>query len=80
MITALEYFFLGALAAATGIILAMAASWALAHYSFETTFSPQLLPILAVFFSVSLLTVIIGLINSRDVLTKPPLEILRQDV
>jgi putative ABC transport system permease protein len=78
-ITALEYFFLGALAAATGIILSLAASWALARYSFETSFTPQLLPILVVFILVCLLTVIIGLANSRSVLTKPPLEILRQE-
>lgn len=78
-ITALEYFFLGALAAATGIILSMAGSWALAHYIFETTFTPRALPILIVFGSVCLLTVIIGLLNSRVVLQKPPLEILRQE-
>lgn len=78
-ITALEYFFLGALAAATGILLSLAASWALAHYTFETTFTPQLLPIFAVFILVCLLTVIIGLANSRSVLTKPPLEVLRQE-
>jgi putative ABC transport system permease protein len=78
-ITALEYFFLGALAAATGIVLSLAASWALAHYTFETTFTPQLFPIMVVFFLVCLLTVIIGLANSRSVLTKPPLEVLRQE-
>jgi putative ABC transport system permease protein len=78
-ITALEYFFLGALAAATGIILAMAASWALARYIFETEFVPQLLPVLIVFASVCFLTVIIGVMNSRIVLQKPPLEILRQE-
>lgn len=78
-ITALEYFFLGALAAATGIVLSLGASWALARYSFETGFTPQLLPILAVFFLVTLLTVTIGLLNSRMVLTRSPLEVLRQE-
>lgn len=79
-ITALEYFFLGALAAATGIILSLAGSWALAHYTFDTKFSPQPIPILIVFGLVCLLTVIIGLMNSRVVLQKSPLEILRQEV
>ncbi len=79
-ITALEYFFLGALAAATGILLSLGGSWALAHYSFETSFTPPLLPILFVFVAISLLTVVIGLANSRDVLTRPPLEVLRQEV
>jgi putative ABC transport system permease protein len=78
-ITALEYFFLGAFAAVTGIVLALAGSWALAHYTFETTFTPQLLPIITVFISVSALTVLIGLANSRFIVSKPPLEILRQE-
>jgi len=79
MITALEYFFLGAFAAATGVILALGGSWALAHYSFDMAFSPNLWPIMLVFSAVCLLTVIIGLGNSREVLTQPPLEILRQE-
>lgn len=79
-ITALEYFFLGAMAAATGIILSVAASWALAKYTFEAPFNPQLSPSLILFGLVSLLTVAIGLLNSRSVLSKSPLEILRTEV
>jgi len=33
-----------------------------------------------IFLFVSLLTVIIGLLNSRGILSRPPLEVLRQDV
>jgi putative ABC transport system permease protein len=79
-ITALEYFFLGALAALTGIILSVTASWALAKYTFEAPFTPSLQPVLVVFMLVSVLTMIIGLLNSRSVLNKPPLEILRTEV
>jgi putative ABC transport system permease protein len=79
-ITALEYFFLGALAAATGILLSMAASWALAKYSFNAPFTPHWLPVVTLFAAISLLTVIIGLFNSRSVLNKPPLEVLRKEV
>jgi putative ABC transport system permease protein len=79
-ITALEYFFLGAFAAFTGILLALGGGWALARYIFETAFNPPLLPILLIFISICGLTVFIGLINSRAVLTKSPLEILRQEV
>jgi putative ABC transport system permease protein len=79
-ITALEYFFLGAFAAATGIVLALGAGWALAHYMFETSFTPGLLPIVFVFASICVITVAIGLMNSRAVLIKSPLEILRQEV
>jgi putative ABC transport system permease protein len=79
-ITALEYFFLGALAAFTGILLALAASWALAHYTFDTPFHPQLLPVLILFVLVCLLTVLTGLANSRGLLNRSPLEVLRKDV
>lgn len=80
VIMALEYFFLGALASATGIILSVAGSWALARYSFEMSFTPSVVPMLVVFFSVSFLTVAIGLANSRSVVNRPPLEILREEV
>ncbi len=76
-ITALEYFFLGALAAFTGVLLALAASWALAYYTFETPFHPALLPVVILFVLVCLLTVIVGLANSRGILNRSPLEVLR---
>lgn len=79
-ITALEYFFLGSLAAFTGIVLSLAGSWMLATYSFETSFTPQWLYLLFVFIAICFLTVVIGLANSRSVVTRPPLEILREEV
>lgn len=79
-ITALEYFFLGALAAAAGIILAMLASWVLARFVFATNFTPELVPVLILFSLITSLTVLIGLFNSRGVLNRPPLEVLRTEV
>jgi putative ABC transport system permease protein len=79
-ITALEYFFLGALAALTGIVLAVIGSWLLAHYIFDTRFSPPFLPAIMLFFIVCGLTIFIGVINNRFIVRKPPLEILRQEV
>ena len=79
-ITALEYFFLGALAAATGIVLSLGISWMLARFVFETAFNIQWLPLLIVFICICLLTVFIGLVNSRAVVRRPPLEILREEV
>ena len=79
-ITALEYFFLGALAALTGILLSLAASWALAHYLFETSFHPNLLPVLILGIIVCALTVVTGLLNSFGIMNKPPLQVLRQEV
>jgi len=46
---------------------------------FETTFTPEIMPILIVFLSVCALTVLIGLSNSRFIVSKPPLEILREE-
>ena len=80
VITALEYFFLGALAAGAGILLSLLASWGLARFSFETSFTPQMLPVLILFTLITSLTVLIGLFNSRGILNKPPLEVLRSEV
>jgi len=77
VITALEYLFLGSLSALTGIVIAFGGSWLLAKYSFEVPYTVSYLPALILFFVISILTVIIGLLNSRGVLNKPPLEILR---
>ncbi|MDQ6764121.1 MAG: FtsX-like permease family protein, partial [Bacteroidota bacterium] len=79
VITALEYFFLGTLAAFTGILLAFAASWGLAYYIFEIPFHPELLPVLILFALVCLLTVVTGLANSRGILNRSPLEVLRME-
>ena len=79
-ITALEYFFLGALAAATGMFLSLGISFLVAKFMFETEFILKWVPLLIVFVSVCFLTVFIGLINSRAVVTRPPLEILREEV
>ena len=78
-ITILEYFFLGALAAFTGILLSLACSWALAVYIFKSSFRPQVILLLFVFTGICMLTVVIGLLNSREVVTRSPLEVLREE-
>lgn len=79
-INSLEYFILGSLASLSGIILALAGSWALAFYTFETPFVPNLLPMILIYMSITGLTVLIGLLNSRGVLSKSPLEVLRSEI
>lgn len=79
VINAIEYFLIGAMAAVTGILLAFLGSWALAKFSFETSFNPDWLPILVIFSVICLLTVIIGLINIRSIVSRSPLEVLRQE-
>jgi putative ABC transport system permease protein len=79
-INALEYFLLGALATLTGIGLSLIGSFALAKWQFKIPYTPDLVPVLAVFFAITSLTVLIGLLNSREVVNKPPLEVLRKEV
>jgi putative ABC transport system permease protein len=74
-----EYFLLGIFASATGIILAVGSSWALAKFVFKLNYAPSPWPMLVTAASVSLLTVAIGLIASRGVANRPPLEILRAE-
>lgn len=77
IITALEYLFLGALAAFTGILLALIAGYGLAYFIFDTAFTPPVIYILLLFTLVCLLTVTIGLANSNGILNRSPLEVLR---
>jgi putative ABC transport system permease protein len=79
-ISLIEYFFLGALATLSGILLSLISSWLLALFVFEVPFEPVLTPLAAVLVIVTVLTIIIGMLNSRGVLNRPPLEILRTEV
>ena len=78
-ITLVEYGLLGLLAALAGIGLAVLAAWALAVFVFEASFGPALLPLLGLAALVTALTAGIGLLNSRDVLRRSPLEVLRAE-
>ncbi len=75
-----EYFLLGSLSALTGIVLAFVGSYFLATQELELEFNIRWFPINSIFFVVVFLTVLIGLFNSRDVIKKSPLEILRKEV
>ena len=75
----LEYFFLGALAAATGILLALGLTQLLARLALESTFTVHWMGVMEIFVFVCGLTVLVGWSNSRGVLNRPPLEILRSE-
>jgi putative ABC transport system permease protein len=75
-----EYLFLGLLASATGIVLALAASWALAVFTFKLAYTPSLWPLLSAAVIVSSLTVAVGLLTSYGIGSTPPLAILRQEL
>ena len=75
-----EYFFLGLLASATGILLALAGSWALAKFVFKLDYTLSFAPMVAAAICVSVLTVAVGLLTSYGVGSTPPLAILRQEL
>lgn len=79
VITMLEYFFLGGLAAAVGILLSLGFSALLAKFVFEGGVAVHVWPVVILFLSVSGLTVVVGLLNTRGMLNRPPLEVLRRE-
>ena len=76
-INAAEYAALGILSALTGILLAVAGSYLLARFVFELDFNLNWWPIVGIFVFITGLTVLIGLWNTRDVVNRSPLEVLR---
>ncbi|GAB3509895.1 ABC transporter permease [Spirosoma knui] len=78
-ITALEYGLLGLLAALSGILLSIAGTWGLARFVFEVPYRPDLVPLVVISAVVTALTILIGVFNSREVLVRPPLDVLRSE-
>ncbi len=78
-INAYEYLFLGALATLTGVLTSVGAVWALARYSFKIPFRADLISLIQIPVFLTLLVVVIGLLNSREVLNRSPLEVLRSE-
>jgi putative ABC transport system permease protein len=78
-IQVIEFFLLGLCASLTGIVLAVGAQWLLTHFVFKTGF---FVPVAQLLVAVALncaLTMLIGLLASRVVLNRPPLEVLRAE-
>ncbi|MCM4168234.1 hypothetical protein DHD08_11140 [Arenibacter sp. H213] len=78
-ITALEYLYLGVLGSLSGILLSLVSSQFLAWWIFDAPFVPSTVPFLILFPGIVMLVLIIGLTNSRSVITSPPLEVLRRE-
>jgi putative ABC transport system permease protein len=74
-----EYASLGLLASAVAGVLALGASWALARFVFESRFTIPLAPLGGLVAAIVVLTVAVGLANSRDVVRRAPLEVLREE-
>jgi len=78
-ITALEYLYLGVLGSSMGILLSLLGSQLLAMFVFKSPFTPAIEPFLILLPGISLLVLAIGLLNSRSVISSPPLQVLRKE-
>ncbi|MBK9735869.1 MAG: FtsX-like permease family protein [Saprospiraceae bacterium] len=78
-INATEYAFLGILSAGTGIFIALIFSYVLTKFQLKLDYDISWLPIIGIMFVLVLTTIIVGMLNSRDVVNNPPLEVLRKE-
>ncbi len=75
----IEYLFLGFLSATTGVVLSLLCSWLLTEFVFEATFYLEPWVLVVSIVAVAMLTILIGMLNSRGVYDRPPLEVLRAE-
>ena len=78
-INALEYMYLGVLGTGLGLILATLSSMLLAKFVFESDFVLSWQPFVIVVPSIVLLVLLIGMWNSKTVISSPPLQVLRKE-
>jgi putative ABC transport system permease protein len=74
-----EYLALGGLAASVALLLACLAAWAVARFLFDSSYSVPLPSMAGLATMVVVLTTVVGLANSRDVVRRAPLEVLREE-
>ncbi|HVE77434.1 MAG TPA: FtsX-like permease family protein [Gemmatimonadaceae bacterium] len=74
-----EYAALGALGSVAGVLLSLAAAWALTRFVFEGTYRPSFSPAAAVVAGMTGLAVAIGVLTGRDVFRETPLAALRAE-
>lgn len=79
-IMSIEYLFLGAIGAVTGVALAFAAAWILAVFVFNITFVPAFLPVAAVIGGIAVITIAVGMLASAGIYRQSPLEVLRAEL
>jgi putative ABC transport system permease protein len=78
-ITLIEYAWLGLFSALTGMILSLGGGWLLTKFFFEITFAFDAVELATIALGVVVLTVLIGWFNSREVISTPPLQVLRKE-
>jgi putative ABC transport system permease protein len=78
-ITLIEYAYLGIFSALTGMILSLGGGWVLTKFFFEVEFSVNVMELIIISGGVIVLTIFIGWFNSREVISTPPLQVLRRE-
>lgn len=78
-INATEYAFLGLLAAGTGVAISLIASYLLTRFQLKLDFYIAWWPVFGILAGLVLITMVIGMLNSRDVVNNTPLEVLRKE-
>lgn len=78
-IQVIEYVLLGVMASITGLILSLGASTLIGYFFFDIEFVPNFLIIGAEIVILTALVLLIGLLNTRGVHNRPPLQVLRAE-
>lgn len=78
-IVALEYTFLAIIGSLTGILLSLISSQLMALLVFNAPFTPSIIPFTVLFPGITIMVLMIGLSNSKSVINKTPLEVLRKE-
>lgn len=78
-ITLIEYAYLGLFSALTGMALSLGGGYLLTKFFFEIAFAFDWRELLIISAGVVILTVAIGWFNSREVISTPPLQVLRKE-
>jgi putative ABC transport system permease protein len=73
-----EYIALGTVATASGLLLAVLGSAIVVPQVFELEYVPRTIPLGMIWVAIVGLTVVVGLLSSRDLLRRPPLAVLRE--
>lgn len=79
-IMAVEYTVLGLVSAVTGILLAVLAGWSLSFFVFDASFTVRALPLGVLLGTVMLLTLVIGMANSRGIYERETMDVLRSEI
>jgi putative ABC transport system permease protein len=73
-----EYLILGGLGSLAGVLLSVGSAWALLHFLFKVSFTPAILPAVAVSAGMTAVAVAIGILTGREVFATTPMAALRE--